>query len=173
MEVYNFLSLHSQVRDEDSARKFLQDRGILRKKYSCKKCGEVMSKEIKRRNFVFFRCSNCHVEESLRKRSFLFNKVFNINLLSDVVFSHSVLVNDIFRVSSWSLSCSLSTCFVTCNSLHLDKSRTRWLFFSFFGNNALATNVKGQYLGEEGWHRPGRRGQWVVEDDHCVLPFPV
>ena len=46
-------------------------------------------------------------------------------------------------------------------------------FFSFFGNNALATNVKGQYLGEEGWHRPGRRGQWVVEDDHCVLPFPV
>ena len=129
MEVYNFLSLHSQVRDEDSAKKFLQDRGILRKKYSCKKCGEVMSKEIKRRNFVFFRCPNCHVEESIRKRSFLFNKVFNINLLSDVVFSHSVLVNDIFRVSSWSLSCSLSTCFVTCNSLHLDKSRTRWLFF--------------------------------------------
>ena len=71
----NLISLHSLIRDEDSAKEYLKSKDILKRESMCPKCSEPMTKEIKRRNFSFFRCSKCQVEESIRKRTFLFNKV--------------------------------------------------------------------------------------------------
>ena len=76
-EPLNFMALGFHLRgNEESAKKFLQEKGILKTETHCQKCGNLCVTEIVRKNFRFFRCTKCNTEESIRKGSFLYNKVF-------------------------------------------------------------------------------------------------
>ena len=74
-QMFNLISLFSLLRTEDSAKEFLQQKGILKTETVCPKCKCPCVTEVKRKNFRFFKCSKCNVEESIRKGSFLYNKV--------------------------------------------------------------------------------------------------
>ena len=49
-------------------------KGILKTETLCPKCKSPCVKEVRRKNFRFFKCFKCNIEESIRKRSFLYNK---------------------------------------------------------------------------------------------------
>ena len=52
-------------------------KGILKTETLCPKCKSPCVKEVRRKNFRFFKCFKCNIEESIRKRSFLYNKVYS------------------------------------------------------------------------------------------------
>ena len=72
----NLLSLSDKVRTSEDAVKYLQDKGILKTKTECSKCKEELKKITKKaNNYYFFRCNKCESTESIRKDTFLYNKV--------------------------------------------------------------------------------------------------
>ena len=76
-ELFNLLSLFMQIsKTEESAKEFLQENKILKTETLCPKCKSPCRKEVKRKNYRFFKCSKCNIEESITKHSFLYNKVY-------------------------------------------------------------------------------------------------
>ena len=74
---YNFISLHDKIRKKDQALKFAQDHGLIKSSATCNKCNAKFSVQHRRAesNYVYFTCTACHTKESIRKDTFLYNKV--------------------------------------------------------------------------------------------------
>ena len=80
---FNFISLHDKIRKKEQALAFAQKYELIKSSAVCKKCNVKYSVQYKRQetNYVFFTCSTCNVKESIRKDTFLYNKVFaNYNI---------------------------------------------------------------------------------------------
>ena len=74
ISMFNLISLFCLLKTEDSAKEFLQQKGILKTETVCPKCKIPLRTEVRRKNFRFFKCSKCSIEETIRKGSFLYNK---------------------------------------------------------------------------------------------------
>ena len=74
---FNFISLHDKIRRKEQALKFAQDYGLIKSDANCSKCQRKFSVQHTRAesNYVFFTCTSCHTKESIRKDTFLYNKV--------------------------------------------------------------------------------------------------
>ena len=74
---FNFISLHDKIRKKEQALAFAQKYELIKTSAVCKKCNVKYSVQYKRSetNYVFFTCSSCNVKESIRKDTFLYNKV--------------------------------------------------------------------------------------------------
>lgn len=75
----NFISLHDEIRTKDAAIKYLQDSDIIKKENLCVKCKIVTStiSSSDRDNYVYFKCKTCSSMVSIRKDTFLYNKVIS------------------------------------------------------------------------------------------------
>ena len=84
---FNLINLHDQIRDENSALKFLQDRDVIKSSSLCANCNAVCSTQTcSTSNYVHFYCTKCRIKESVRKNTFLYNKVKFTALLENVFF---------------------------------------------------------------------------------------
>ena len=74
---FNFISLHDKIRRKEEALKFAQEYGLIKSSATCSKCKKNFSVQHTRAqsNYVFFICTSCHTKESIRKDTFLYNKV--------------------------------------------------------------------------------------------------
>ena len=77
MKRLNFISLHDRIRHRDQAIKFAQDHGLIKSAATCDKCHCKFPVQNTRAesNYVFFECYHCKKKESIRKDTFLYNKV--------------------------------------------------------------------------------------------------
>ena len=74
---FNFLSLHDKIRTRNDALKFAQERNLIKSSAKCKSCSQLFTVQHTQAqtNYVFFTCTQCHTKESIRKDTFLYNKV--------------------------------------------------------------------------------------------------
>ena len=83
---FNLINLQDQIRDEKSALKFLQDRDVIKSSSLCATCNAVCSTQTcSTSNYVHFYCTKCRIKESVRKDTFLYNKVNFIALIENVL----------------------------------------------------------------------------------------
>ena len=74
---FNFLSLHDKIRSRNDALKFAQEHELIKSSAQCKTCSRQFTVQHTqaKTNYVFFTCTQCHTKESIRRDTFLYNKV--------------------------------------------------------------------------------------------------
>ena len=77
MRRFNFLSLHDRIRRRDEALNFAQEHNIIKSDTKCKTCANSLKVQYSQANtsYVFFYCQQCKTKESVKKDTFLYNKV--------------------------------------------------------------------------------------------------
>ena len=84
---FNLISLHDEIRSMKDAIKFAQERNILKKSTKCKTCARTCKIQYNdaKDNYKCFRCHKCNTKESIRKDTFLYNKVcYKLINISDI-----------------------------------------------------------------------------------------
>ena len=126
---YNFISLHDKIRRKEQALQFAQDHGLIKSSASCNKCHLKFSVQHTRAesNYVFFTCTSCHTKESIRKDTFLYNKVWIFMLyFCSCNFCQVMYFPRLSYIISRTLPSSPSYCLLSSSV----KCRT-WPFFRF------------------------------------------
>ena len=74
---YNFISLHDRIRRRSDALQFAQEKDIIKSTSKCKTCASSLKVQYSQANtsYVFFYCPQCKTKESVKKDTFLYNKV--------------------------------------------------------------------------------------------------
>ena len=101
---FNFLSLHDKIRTKNDALKFAQDRCLIKTTAKCKTCAQnfTVQHTQAQTNYVFFTCTQCHTKESIRKDTFLYNKV---NLNQGLKYNLIFLCAKIYKLKFSLISC--------------------------------------------------------------------
>ena len=71
----NLVSLHDLIRTDKDTIRFMQQNELVNKTSYCTKCKEQNCRTVRKGSFFFFKCSVCRTEVTVRKDTFLYNKV--------------------------------------------------------------------------------------------------
>ena len=138
---FNLVSLFSRIKNIEETILFMQEKDMVKSSFCCSECDILTDDTVKNGSYFYFRCPSCHKKESVRKGTFLYEKVcifkdfFNWLMSFKCVICYSLywikgcdfLVN---RTSAWQLF------FLSCtSSLQLLNSLWRRLFMRYSINS--------------------------------------
>ena len=126
---YNFISLHDRIRRRSDALQFAQEKDIIKSTSKCKTCASSLKVQYSQANtsYVFFYCPQCKTKESVKKDTFLYNKVspFTQYCLLISILEHLV-TNDYISKASFSKRSAL-----LIPEKHILRQYVLWICWNF------------------------------------------
>jgi transposase-like protein len=83
-----FLEFAALINDERRVLQYLRDKGVLRSRMDCPKCGRRMNEQSAARSSdgIAFRCARCKVKRSIRSGSFFVNSRLPLKTLASILY---------------------------------------------------------------------------------------
>ena len=80
---FNLISLFLRIKSIEDTILFMQEKDLLKSSFCCREGDILTGDTVKSGAYFYFRCPSCHKKESVRKGTFLYEKVCTVIMFLD------------------------------------------------------------------------------------------